>query len=167
MKWTRNLRWMRFPLPILMIGVLAVACGDDDATGVTIADLAGDWTANSVVVSNNDLLPVDPMDLVALGVDVTLDIDADGSFTFATDGLGAASGGLLDDVTITGTIEITGEHSAEVTASTDPDDPSPATFTLSGDDLTISIPDAALIDFDDSGEIEEFEFVDLAASLTR
>jgi len=165
---TRLSTWARFALPALIVGSLAVACGDDDeATGVTTADLAGDWTATSFVLSNNAFLPADPIDMVSVGVAVEMSVAASGAFTFSTTGLGTATGGALDDLSVTGTIVVTGNNTAVITTTDDPDDPSDATFTLSGDNLTLSIPDAALIDFDDSGTIVEAEWVDIVGAMTR
>ncbi len=164
---TRLSSWARLALPILVVG--ALACGDDDeATGVTIADLAGNWSASSFILSNNGFLPVDPIDIVGtLGVTVNLNIQASGAFTFTTQGLATATGGALDDVDITGTITITGSNRAEVAASSDPDNPSTGTFNLSGDNLTLNLPDAAIIDFDDSGTIVEAEWVDITSTMSR
>jgi hypothetical protein len=164
MRSTHVRNWVRYALPIVMIGAFAVACGDDDeGTGVTIADLVGTWTANSFVLSNNPLLPQDPVDLVLVGATVSMNIAADGSFTFSAINLPLG----LDDVILTGDIEITGDGTATVTTDDDPDDPAPATFNLDGDSLTLSIPDADLIDFNDDGTIEDAEQVDLTATMTR
>ncbi len=167
---TRLSNWTRLALPVLLVGGLAVACGDDDeATGITTADLAGNWTANSFVVANNDFLPVDPFDIVGVGVLVSLNIQASGAFTFTTLGLDDASGGLLSDIDITGTFTVTGNNTADILVSTgDPNDPAAATFTLSGDDLALAIPDAALIDFKGDDVITEpDELVDITSTMTR
>lgn len=163
MKKNRLVRLGRFSLPLLLIGALGVGCDDDDEPiGVTIADLAGTWVATSVVLSNNAFLPVDPFDLVAVGATVTLTIQNNGNFTFSATNLPAP----LSDVNITGTIEITGNNTADIITD-DPLDPAPAAFTLSGDNVTLSVPNAELIDFDESGTIEPAEEVDLSAAFTR
>jgi len=164
---TRLSNWTRIALPILVVG--ALACGDDDeATGVTTADLAGAWSASSFILSDNDFLPVDPVDIVGtLGVTVNLNVQASGAFTFTTQGLSTATAGLLDDVNITGTITVTGSNTAEVAADSDPDNPSEGTFNLSGDNLTLNLPDAAIIDFDGSGDIVPAEYVDITSTMSR
>ncbi len=163
MKKKRLVYLGRLALPLLFVGALGVGCDDDEGTtGVTIADLVGTWVATSVVLSNNELLPVDPFDLVAVGATVTLTIQSNGNFTFSATNLPAP----LMDLEITGSIEITSNNTADIVTD-DPLDPAEATFTLSGDNVTLSIPDAELIDFDADGEIEPFETVDLAAALTR
>ncbi|KPK65270.1 MAG: hypothetical protein AMS21_05160 [Gemmatimonas sp. SG8_38_2] len=164
---TRLSNWTRFALPILVVG--ALACGDDDeGTGVTTADLAGNWSALTFVLSGNDFLPVDPIDVVGvLGVTVNLNVQTSGAFTFTTQGLNTATQGQLDDVNITGTITITGSNTAEVEADSDPGNPSEGTFTLSGDSMTLTLLDAAIIDFDDSGDIVPAEYVDINATMER
>ena len=165
MNFTRK-KWLRFALPVLTVAALSTACGDDDGdmTGFTIDDLAGTWNASSVVLSSPLLGPLDPLDLILAGATVTIQINSNESFTFSATNLPLASPTL----TITGSITITGDNTALV--SVDPieagDTPADATFNLSGNNLSISIPEAELVDLSipPDGVIDP---TDLDAAFTR
>ena len=165
-------RWLRLALPVLVVGALTAGCGDDDddngdMMGPTIDDLVGTWDASSVTLSDNPALAGfgGSVDLVGtLGSTVTLVINADGSFTFT-----ATMTAISPDITLTGTFEITGDGTADI--STDPvepgDTPLNATFTLSGDNLSINVPEAELLDLNQDMVIDEQDAVTLDADLSR
>jgi hypothetical protein len=162
-------KWLRLALPVLIVGALSAACSDDDEDpmGVTIDDLVGVWDATAVVLSDNAALAAfgGSIDLVGtLGSTIVLDINADGSFSFD-----ATATAISPDIMLTGTIVITGDGTA--TVSVDPveagDTPSDATFTLSGDNLSLTIPEAELLDLNQDTEIDELDEATLDADLVR
>ncbi len=97
--------------PLHLIGAVALglaACGGDSnptgPDGITLDDLAGFWTATIFEFSQagvGQALP--PVDLVAEGFTVTIDIEASGRFTLST---AAPQGGVEND---TGTLEFDSE----------------------------------------------------------
>ena len=141
---------------LLAISGIAVACGDSTDTGngngnggITVADIAGNYTATKFEYTMIDP-PNASLDLIALTGELTVNIATDGSFTAS----------LLNPlappaVSFSGTITISGSTltltvSDTVTAGTIellPEEPFVFdTFTLSGDQLTLSASSG--IDFD-------------------
>ena len=112
--------------------ILISGCGDDDGTGVEPDEIAGTWTATSLVFTQvaTPMATADPV--VDGGAVVTLVFDADGTYTFsfvlAPDpddteaGAYAVSGSTL-------TLTPTGETAETLTISRDGD-----TMTLTGSD---------------------------------
>lgn len=136
------MKWTRLVPPVLLVGALAVACGDDDATGVTIQDLVGTWNATHLYLTP-DANPGFTIDLVqTLGGEVTLIVTGNGRYTFITD--------VLQQVdTIQGDFEISGNN-VSLTNDDDPPEEPPlsGTFSLSSDrnDLSITVLHAELTD---------------------
>ncbi len=135
------MRLTRLSLALMLVGALAVACSDDDPTGVTIADLVGTWNATAVTFTAvADTTPA-TIDLPIPVVTVTAEIEADGSFTFTISVPGTA------DQVLTGDFEITGANTFSLTADVDPTNPLTGTFSLStdGNTLTIDLPGTTLL----------------------
>lgn len=148
---------------VLLAGTLLLACGGDDTptpTDVTLADLAGTWTATSLVArpSGSSI----GIDLIGANTVATLEITNAGRFTLTAEDLV-----IGPNVTLTGTFEITGPGTAEITADGSQGDPLPTTFSLSGDILTVTIAEAALFDIDSSGTIDQDDAVTLSGTLVR
>ena len=156
MNLTRK-KWLRLALPVLTVGALSAACGDDeeDMMGPTIDDLVGTWNATKVELSDNPALAAfgGMIDLVGtLGSTIVLEVNPNGSFTFD-----ATATAISPALMLTGTIEITGDGTADV--SVDPveagDTPAAATFTVSATALSLTIPDAELLDLNQDGMTDE------------
>lgn len=157
-----NENWiLRFSC-VLLAGALLSGCGGDDGTPaeVTLEDLAGTWTATSLVArpSGSSF----GIDLIGANTVVTLEITSAGRFTLTAQDLQ-----IGPDVTLTGTFEITGPGTADITADGSQGDPLATTFTLSGDTMTVTIADAALFDLDSSGTIDQDDAVTLTGTLFR
>lgn len=142
--WTRFTRCGRVALPLLLLGALAVACGDDNGggTGPTLDDLVGTWDASSASLTDNATSA--SVDLVQLGLTVELEITALERFTF-TVRLGATVvEQVMGDFTING-------NNFTLTDDDDPNDPISGTFTLQGDNLSVEADDVELFDFNMDG----------------
>ena len=154
-------RLLRF-YSVLLVGILISACGgnDETPTEVTLDDLAGTWTATSLVArpSGGGF----GIDLIGANTVATLEITRAGRFTLAAQDLE-----IGPDVTLTGTFEITGAGAATITVDGSQGDPLVTTFHLSGDTLTVTIADAALFDLDGNETIDQNDAVTLTGTLTR
>ena len=110
--------------------VLMTACGD--ATGVEPDDLAGTWTATSMVFTST-ADPTLSVDIVPLGASLSFVLGADGSYSFTFVLPGEPSDNEAGAYTVTGTnfnLSPTGTGSPEtLTISRDGD-----TMTLTGSD---------------------------------
>ena len=159
---TRKDSWTRRLCMVSLVVALLVACGGDDGapTAVTLDDLAGTWSATSLVArpSGGGI----GVELVGSNTTVTLAITSAGRFA-----LTALDLVIGPDVVLTGTFEITGPGRAEITADGSQGDPLATTFSLSGDNLTVTIADAALFDLDGSGTIDQDDAVTLTGRLVR
>lgn len=146
----------------LLAGTLLLACGggDETPTEVTLEDLAGTWTATSLVArpSGSSI----GIDLIGDNTVATLEITNAGRFTLTAEDLV-----IGPNVTLTGTFEITGPGTAEITADGSQGDPLATSFSLSGDMLTVTIAEAALFDIDNSGTIDQDDAVTLTGTLIR
>ena len=143
--------WMRIALPVLLVGALAVACGDDDEpTGVTIGDLAGTWDASDLSLTWN-ANPAVVINLVDIGATVTLVINSNSTYSFTI----AVPG--QDDQVITGDFTLLGGNRFELTNDDEPEDLWTGTFTLSadGNELSVNLPDVTIFDFDSDGTEDE------------
>jgi hypothetical protein len=137
------MKWTRLVLPVLLVGALAVACGDDDTTGVTIQDLAGTWDATSLELTPDGIPGFPPIDLVQdLGGTITLIVSVNERYMFIAD----VPPMPVD--TIQGDFELDGT-SFTLTNDEDPpgEPPLDGTFTLSGDNLSITVEHAEIVDF--------------------
>lgn len=138
-----------FALSILLVGALTVACSDDDdTTGVTINDLAGTWNGTSVELTWN-AMPSVSVDLVELGLTITLDVETNGTYTFE------ASLAQQTVEMVTGDFNLTGSNRFSLTNDDEPGVTWSGTFTLSGNNLSVRLEDVTLFDFDDDGENDE------------
>ncbi len=159
---TRQDNWTRRLCTVSLVGTLLVACGGDNGTPteVTLDDLAGTWKATSLVArpSAGGI----GVELVDANTTVTLAITSTGRFTLTAQDLV-----IGPDATLTGTFEITGPGTAEITADGSQGDPLATTFSLAGDILTVTIANAALFDLDGSGAIDEDDAVTLTGRLVR
>ena len=137
--------------------LLTAACSSNDSTtgvngGVTVSDLAGTWTATSLVftsVAN----PSTSLDAIAGGATFVMQIASSGSYTVTT-----TTPGQSPDVS-TGTITLNGSniHLAE------PTDTIVGTYTLNGNHLTLHLTSGINFDFSGSGD----EPATIDGSLTR
>jgi len=138
-------------LPILVVGALAVGCGDDDeGTGVTINDLAGTWNGTSVELTWN-AMPSVSVDLVQLGLTITLDVETNGTYTFDA----SLAGNTVEMVT--GDFNLTGSNRFSLTNDDEPGVTWSGTFTLSGNNLSVRLEDVTLFDFDNPPDGENDE----------
>ena len=154
--------WARRVLFVSLVGAWVVACGGDDETPtqVTLDDLAGTWSATSLVAQ----LGAGGFELELVGENtiVTLAISSAGQFALTAQNLVIGPNAI-----ITGTFEVTGPGTALITVDGSQGDPLATTFRLSGDILTVTMADAALFDIDDSGSIDEDDAVTLTGRLVR
>lgn len=98
-------RWTMAALPALALLLGSTGCGSGDEPtgpdGLTLADLAGRWTATVFEFSPAGGAPFDAVDLVAEGSTVVLEIEAAGRFVLTTtdpqDGAEVQSGVLRFD----------------------------------------------------------------------
>jgi len=156
-----NNHWILRYSSILLAGALLSACGGDDGTPteVTLDDLAGTWTATSLSARFGGGFSID---LLGANTVVTLEITNAGRFTLTAQDLQ-----IGPDVTVMGTFEITGPRTAKITADGSQGDPLATTFNLSGNTLSVTISDAALIDLDSNGTIDQADAVTLIGTLVR
>lgn len=141
---------------LLAISGIAVACGDDVVGngngngngGITVADLAGAYTASSFAYTMKDP-PQTTIDLIALTGEVTVTVSSDGSYTATLLLPGAPAA-----IPFSGTITISGSTltlSFDMLIVAGPITLDPAdpflfdVFTLSGNQLTLS---ASVAEFD-------------------
>jgi hypothetical protein len=134
--------------------VLMTACSD--ATGVEPADLAGTWTASSIVFTSVEDGTV-TADLVTDGATLTLVFGADNTFTLTF------TEPQEDDEVDTGTYIMTGStltlsDSIELTTDT-------YVIARDGDTMTLTVADEEY-DFDDNGETPKDDAT-LVVTLTR
>ncbi len=91
----------RSSLLLLLSAVVLTGCDGDSVTGLSLGDLAGQWTASSFTftsVAN----PAHTVDLIAdMGGSMTLNLQADGSFTGTINLPGVTPGGLPIGGTVT------------------------------------------------------------------
>jgi hypothetical protein len=162
MSLTPRVKWARLVLPILLVGAVASACGGDGDDGapteVTLDQLAGTWNATSLFARRGAI----SLQLVGASSTVTLLISDTGRFTLSVEGVE-----ILEDVTVTGTFEITGSGAAETTIDGSSGGPLATTFSLSGNTLSVTIEDAAVVDIDSSGTVDENDAVTLIGTLER
>lgn len=149
------------PAAVLVLSALAMsACDDDDSTGVTIADLEGQWEASSFAYTDaaNPNFSIDAVQTV--GGTVTLDVEENGAFegTLYVPGLtqNPANPNQTITVPIGGTLRILDQRTLEVdfdgqTESLGLFDDFEADFALNGDVLTWENDDTSF-DFPDSLE---------------
>lgn len=147
---------------VSLVGALVLGCGGDDQapTEVTLDDLVGTWNATSLIAQPAGS-PIG-VQLIGSNTVVTLAITNTGRFTLTAQDLV-----IGPDVTLTGTFDITGPGTAEITADGSEGDPLATTFSLSSDRLTVVIADAALFDLDGSGTIDQDDAVTLTGRLVR
>ena len=146
----------RYIVSLMLVAALTVACGDDNndgTTGPTIADLAGTWVMTSGTLDSPAL--TQPVNLVIVTNDLTLEIDNAGAFTLTITPLAGPA------TVITGEFEITGNTTANIINDDDPDNPIPATFNLSGNTLHVQANDVELIDLTADGMVTAADAGDL------
>jgi hypothetical protein len=147
---------------MLLVGAVTSACGGDGDGGtpteVTLDQLAGTWNATSLFARRGAI----SLQLVGASSTVTLVISDTGRFTLTVQGVE-----ILEDVTVTGTFEITGSGAAETTIDGSSGEPLATTFSLSGNTLSVTIEDAAVVDIDSSGTVDENDAVTLIGTLER
>ena len=118
-----------FLLP--MIAIVAIECSDSGPEQVTVADLAGTWSATQFrITDESGVIP--SFDIKQLLGSLTITVTSNGSFT----GTFKATG-LSDEVPVAGSIAILGT-SLTITFTQGLDQPISGEFVLNGDDLTIT-----------------------------
>jgi len=118
-----------FLLP--MIAIVAIECSDSGPEQVTVADLAGTWSATQFrITDESGVIP--SFDIKQLLGSLTITVTSNGSFT----GTFKATG-LSDEVPVAGSISILGT-SLTITFTQGLDQPISGEFVLNGDDLTIT-----------------------------
>jgi hypothetical protein len=144
--------WTRFALPILLVGALAVACGDDDETptGPGLDELVGTWDASLLTLTWN-AMPSVTVDLVGIGATVTLVVNSNGTYSFTV------AVPAQPDQVITGDFTLLGGNSFSLTNDAEAGVVWTGTFTLSsdGDELTVNVPNVTIFDFDMDGTEDE------------
>ena len=135
--------------------ILMSACSD--ATGVTIDDLAGEWTASSIVFTSTEDATLS-VDQVEAGAILTLVLGPTGSYTFAftfpeEEGADETGTYTVDGSTLTITPDPEAHPEGEVEEFI---------IERDGDSMTLTAPD--FYDFDD---LHPEEPSDMVISLTR
>ena len=135
--------------------ILMSACSD--ATGVTIDDLAGEWTASSIVFTSTEDATLS-VDQVEAGAILTLVLGPTGSYTFAftfpeEEGEDETGTYTVDGSTLTITPDPEAHPEGEVEEFI---------IERDGDSMTLTAPD--FYDFDD---LHPEEPSDMVISLTR
>ena len=137
---------------IIAFFALTTACNDDDdefsetGTNLSISDIQGSWIATSATFTAPEFT-----DILAEGATVTLDIQANGRFTFTM-----MMAGEPDDVT-TGKLGFDGEWLA-VRFDDDPDDE--ASFFISLTNNILTLRGQTELDLDGNG-VDDFGILEL------
>jgi hypothetical protein len=155
----------RFLFPVAFAAVCALClgfvqgCGDDDDDNgtepdlITLEDLAGSWTAATFVVKSQ-ANPEIQFDLIAdAGGSVTMDTQADGTFTGEAQVPDPNNPGQLVTLPLAGTFSLPDQEHIETVFT--PEYPPMFTsgtmdFTLSGDTMVLKDPNTTF-DFDMDG----------------
>ena len=153
---------IRHAATLVLAAALAAGCGDNDNTGPTLSDLAGNWSATKAQFTL-DANPAISLDVVQVGGTVTLVVTNDGKFTF-TGALPGAPGPIV----VTGTWEIDG-NKVTVTSDEDPDNPVTGTFSLSNDKntLSVTIEHTTIVDLTQDGQVTDTDAAELDARFDR
>lgn len=128
----------RFGLVPMAVALLAIGC-DDDGTGLDPESLAGVWIASEAVVTNL-ADETESQDLIELGAEFVLELEADGSVAFSF------TLGTLSDEDL-GTYSVDGNTIAMVLDG----DPLAGTIEGDADAIRISLDEGVEWDFDDNG----------------
>jgi len=114
-----------------MIAIAAIECSDSGPEQVTVADLAGTWSATQFRITDESGA-LQPFDIVQLLGSLSITVTSNGSFTGTL-----KATGFSDPVPVAGSISIQGT-SLTITFTQGLDQPISGEFVLSGDDLTIT-----------------------------
>ena len=137
--------------------ILMAGCTDSEATGVEPDDLAGIWTAQSLVFTSVEGSMVSA-DEVAEGALVTLVLGADGTYAF-TFAFGE------ENENETGTYTVSG-NTLTITALT-PEALDPEAMTISRDGDTMTLTMADIYDFTPDDNVNDEEPATMVVVLTR
>jgi hypothetical protein len=138
--------------------ILMAACTDaTSGTGVAPDDIAGTWTATSLIftsVADNTV----SLDEVTDGTVVTLVLRADGTytFTFVSD---------LENENETGTYTVSGTSLTVTAVTPTPLDPETMTISRVGDTMTLTLDD--IYDFTPDDTVDEEEAATMVIVLAR
>ncbi|MGD2215801.1 MAG: hypothetical protein PVJ64_03550 [Gemmatimonadales bacterium] len=130
----------RVVVALVLSAGLFIGCDDDGGPSLALADLVGSWIADEFEFTNQEN-PIESVDFIAAGLDVTMTISANGRYTIgAADPLGSGAdfikGALLVE-----------EGFLLVTDDDEPGETIAFSVQLSGDGLTI-FTDEVDYDFD-------------------
>lgn len=153
---------IRHAATLLLATALVVGCGDNNSTGPSLSDLAGNWNATKAQFTL-DANPAVSLDVVQVGGTVALVVTSDGKFTF-TGTLPGAPGPIV----VTGTWAIDG-NKVTVTNDADPNNPVTGTFSLSSDKntLSVTIQHTTIVDLTQDGQVTSADAAELDAIFQR
>ena len=137
--------------------IVMAACTDATGTGVEPDDIAGTWTATSLIftsVADNTV----SLDEVAEGAVVTLVLETDGTYTF-TFVFG------LENENETGTYTVSGSSMTVTAVTPEPLDPETMTISRVGDTMTLTLDD--IYDFTPDDAVDDEEAAMMVIVLAR
>jgi hypothetical protein len=147
------MKFTRLALVALFLygGGALVGCGDDEVTngGPSIDDFVGDWAASAATLDFVD--PAFPtIDMIGIGASMDLTVNADGSYEITIDVPGAPA------MVITGDFTLIDDNTFSITNDDEPgEDPLEGTYSITGDELDVTLPGTTLIDVDQDGTNDE------------
>jgi hypothetical protein len=110
---------------------LVVGCGDDDGTGTNGSALVGSWSATSMLADGVEVF-------AGTGVSLTATLTSDGTYSMSTTG---DTDHMFCEGTTSCTENGTYTHTSNTLTFCDPGCGDPASYTISGNTLTIDFVD--------------------------
>jgi len=127
-----------------VLGWALAASGCLAATDVSLADIVGDWAATEARLANVANIN-ETLDVTALGWEVTLQVDADGTYTLVIDQPGAAPDVRSGTVTV--------ENGKDLTVTGASGDVGQGEVFLQGDQLAIMFDKFAGLEAEFNGKL--------------
>jgi hypothetical protein len=130
----RRAIWLAASTVALLALPLVIGCGDDDGTGTSGLGLVGSWRATSIQIDDVEVL-------AGTDLSVTMTFGSDGTYSSSVSG---DTDHLFCDTTTSCTETGTYIHTSMTFTVCDPGCDEAASYTISGNTLTVTLVDVDL-----------------------